>query len=83
MNKAHDEKQTEKEMVKTTFFPKDLAYRFSTLLVVAGCYLFYEIRDNGCKDTDALHYIQSNINFYEYFDNCPAKNNTTVKIKRL
>jgi len=25
--------------VKTTFFPKDLAYRFSTLLVVAGCYL--------------------------------------------
>jgi len=24
---------------KTTFFPKDLAYRFSTLLVVAGCYL--------------------------------------------
>lgn len=50
MNKAHDEKQTEKEMVKTTFFPKDLAYRFSTLLVVAGCYLFYEIRDNGCKD---------------------------------
>lgn len=36
-------------MVETTFFPKDLAYRFSTLLVVAGCYLFYEIRDNGCK----------------------------------
>jgi hypothetical protein len=25
-------------MIKTTFFPKDLAYRFSTLLVVAGCY---------------------------------------------
>ncbi|MFT7336372.1 MAG: hypothetical protein ACI9M1_002328, partial [Porticoccaceae bacterium] len=23
---------------KTTFFPKNLAYRFSTLLVVAGCY---------------------------------------------
>jgi hypothetical protein len=26
------------KMIKTTFFPKDLAYRFSTLLVVAGCY---------------------------------------------
>lgn len=25
--------------MQTTFFPKDLAYRFSTLLVVAGCYL--------------------------------------------
>ncbi|CAM4092423.1 hypothetical protein RCH19_000944 [Flavobacterium sp. PL12] len=37
--------------IKTTFFPKDLAYRFSTLLVVAGCYLIIEIRDNGCKSS--------------------------------
>jgi len=41
----------------TTFFPKDLAYRFSTLLVVAGCYLFYEIRDNGCKDRTCIEFI--------------------------
>ena len=37
--------------MKTTFFPKDLAYRFSTLLVVAGCYLFmrFVITDANIK----------------------------------
>jgi hypothetical protein len=33
----------EKKRMNANIFPKDLAYRFSTLLVAAGCYL---IRDS-------------------------------------
>jgi hypothetical protein len=35
----HETASNPKSNVETTFFPKDLAYRFSTLLVAAGCYL--------------------------------------------
>ena len=40
--------------VKTTFFPKVLAYRFSTLLVVAGCYLIMRFVITDAKVTIIL-----------------------------
>lgn len=42
-------KSQQKRRCDNNIFSKDLAYLFSTLLVVAGCYLFYEIRDNGAN----------------------------------
>ena len=39
MKQLERQVKSNSDCMKTTFFPKDLAYRFSTLLVVAGCYL--------------------------------------------
>lgn len=41
-------------MIKTTFFPKYLAYRFSTLLVAAGC---YPIKGFVITDAKVLNYL--------------------------
>jgi hypothetical protein len=49
--------------MQTTFFPKDLAYRFSTLLVVAGCY--NEIRDNGCKCNTSFSKTDKYLTFFK------------------
>lgn len=49
-----------------TFFPKDLAYRFSTLLVVAGCYLFMRFVITDANIKYILNYIYSNCSFYKY-----------------
>lgn len=47
--------------VKTTFFPKDMAYRFSTLLVVAGCYPIEGFVITGAKVINYLRINQINI----------------------
>jgi hypothetical protein len=47
-------------MIKTTFFPKDLAYRFSTLLVVAGCYPIEGFVITGAK---VINCLRKNLNF--------------------
>jgi len=49
-----------------TFFPKDLAYRFSTLLVVAGCYLFMRFVITDANIGLFLNYIYLKFIFYKY-----------------
>jgi len=63
--------------VITTFFPKDLAYRFSTLLVVAGCYLFMRFVITEANIKLKINYIQENVYFYEF------KARNTLKMKVL
>jgi hypothetical protein len=61
-------------MITTTFFPKYLAYRFSTLLIAAGCYPF-----KGFVITDAkvLNYLKNDFNFSQkksIYTKAPYKN---------
>lgn len=49
MKQLQRQVKSDSVFMKTTFFPKDLAYRFSTLLVVAGCYLIMRFVITGAK----------------------------------
>ena len=62
------ERQVKSDSVcmKTTFFPKDLAYRFSTLLVVAGCYLIMRFVITAAKVVHKLIKQEQNHNFYHF-----------------
>jgi hypothetical protein len=55
----YDEKQKLKNGNANNIFSKDLAYRFSTLLVVAGCYLIMRF---VITDANVIHPLVKPIN---------------------